>query len=99
MNTKIVIATRPAQADTRAKGYVTQGDFHQVTKGMSIHQAHRIFGTKGTQSSYCPGSPSLGFKTQQDRQYKTAKRCGSVDIAYHKVKGVWTVKSKHAFWG
>jgi hypothetical protein len=100
MNKKrLVITTAPAPADHRSKGHVTKSEFRQVCPGMPMHTAHRILGMKGRQSSYCPGAPSLGFKAEQARQYKTAKRCGAVDIAYYKVNGVWMVKAKDAFWG
>ena len=92
-------AAAPALADPGSKGYVTQNEFRKVTKGMSIVRAHRIFGAQGKQTYASSGYPSLGIRAEQAREYKTPSRWGFVDITYHRVNGVWKVKSKTAYWG
>jgi hypothetical protein len=76
----------------QAAGCVSRREYRKVHQGDSKNKAHRVFGTKGKQTSQY----TIGGDKYQDREYKTCTSSyGFVMVSYKN----GNVTDKFVYWG
>lgn len=92
----LAIVAAPSYADT--PGCVSKHEFRLVEKGWSATRVHRLFDTRGTQTTFF--SATSYMPAEQWREYSACSdpEWGSVEVDYVKRKGVWRVTNKWAVW-
>lgn len=92
------LSAPPATADTPK--CVSKREFKAVRDGWSIKRVHNKFDIKGTQDWFTDGydDPEFGWPDEQGRRYRACTKFGTVYVDYERVKGVWRVNRKSAYW-